>query len=199
MCIRKLKLTNFKNYEYVDVTFSDGYNLITGNNGEGKTNLLDAVYMLCMTRSFFQYSDKNLIRIGQDFFRVEGHFDHLDEQLKVVCKYKAEGGKVFEVDDKVIRRYSAFIGKLPVVMISPNDIQLIEKGSEERRKFIDVSICQVDPHYLTTLNNYNKVIKLRNTLLKQINRGESSQHDLAEYYAGPVSYTHLTLPTILRV
>lgn len=183
MHITELKLTNFKNYEYVDVSFSSGYNLITGNNGEGKTNLLDAIYLLCMTKSFFQYSDKNMVSLGRDFFRVEGHFNPSEEMVKVVCKFKIDGGKAFEVDDKLIRKYSSFIGKIPVVMISPNDIQLIEKGSEERRKFIDISICQVFPQYLVTLNNYNKVVKLRNTLLKQLNRGESKQHDLAEYYA----------------
>lgn len=183
MHISRIKLTNFKNYTYGEAVFSPGYNLITGKNGQGKTNLLDGIYLLCMTKSYFQFSEKNVVRHGEDFFRVEGSFTTADEELKVVCKYRYGAQKKFEVDDKEVRRYSSFIGRLPVVIVVPYDIQLIEEGSEERRKFMDITICQHDQLYLSELSQYNKLLMQRNALLRQINRGEAAGMDMVDYYA----------------
>lgn len=183
MYIARIKLTNFKNYAFGDATFSKGYNLITGKNGQGKTNLLDSIYLLCMTKSYFQFSEKNVVRHSEDFFRVEGIFNESDHDLKVVCKYRSGVKKHFEIDDKGIGKYSDFIGRFPVVMVTPNDIHLIEEGSDERRKFMDITICQHDHLYLKELNQYNKILLQRNSLLKQINRGQASRMDLVDYYA----------------
>ena len=182
MYLEKIILTNFKNYIASEVQFANGFNIITGNNGQGKTNLLDAIYLLCMTKSYFQYSEKNLIKFDQDFFRVDGSFYLHEERINVVCKYKLPATKSFIVNDKEVRKYSLFIGRLPAVMIAPGDIQLIEEGSEERRKFIDISICQGNREYLESLNRYNKILKQRNSLLKQINREGRSHDDLLDYY-----------------
>ena len=182
MYLDKVILTNFKNYSAADFQFARDFNIITGNNGQGKTNLLDAIYLLCMTKSYFQYSEKNLIKFDKDFFRVDGNFHLNDEIINVVCKYKLPNNKSFIVNDKEVRKFSHFIGKLPAVMIAPGDIQLIEEGSEERRKFIDISICQGNREYLEALNKYNKILKQRNSLLKQINRDGRSQQELIDYY-----------------
>lgn len=182
MYLEKIKLTNFKNYVTANVDFSKGFNIITGNNGQGKTNILDAIYLLCMTKSYFQYSERNLIRFDEDFFRVDGDFQINDSKVNVVCKFKFPSSKSFLVDDKEIRKYSGFIGKFPVVMIAPGDIQLIEEGSEERRKFLDISICQGNRTYLDGLNKYNKLLKQRNSLLKQINRENRNPDELLEFY-----------------
>ncbi len=180
--LENLQLIQFKNYEKLEVGFSEGINIFTGNNGQGKTNLLDAIYLLCMTKSYFQYSEKNLILFNHDFFRVKGIFVKNGSRIAIDCKYRLPNNKSFQKDDKEIRKYAAYIGSLPVVMITPADIQLIEEGSEERRRFLDVSICQVDPFYTESLNKYNKFLKQRNSLLKAMNQQQSSENNLLDIY-----------------
>lgn len=182
MFVESLKLSNFKNYENSGSNFCSGINIITGNNGQGKTNLLDAIYLLCMTKSNFQYSEKNLVRFGQDFFRVEAKFTVKDESQKVVCKFKTPGSKTIIIDDKEIKKYASYIGRFPVVIIAPGDIALIEEGSESRRRYMDVTICQGDQSYLNNLNKYNKLLKQRNSLLKLINNKHNDQNTLLGFY-----------------
>lgn len=182
MFIKNLKLNNFKNYEKADLEFSPGFNILTGNNGQGKTNLLDAIYLLCMTKSYFQYQERNLVKFEESFFKVEGTFYQDTHKSQVLCKFQMPGSKSFQLEGKEVRRYADFIGRFPVVIIAPNDIQLIEEGSEERRRFIDISICQSNREYLDALSKYQKLTKQRNSLLKQINMQGKPQSELLEYY-----------------
>lgn len=195
MYLSRLELFNFKNYERLSVEFSDGINIFTGNNGQGKTNLLDAVYLLCMTKSYFQYSEKNLVRFGQDFFRVTGVLNKNSTPYKIDCKFRLPSAKSFSKDDKEIRKYAGFIGSFPVVMIAPADIQLIEEGSEDRRKFMDISICQTDAAYTEDLNKYNKLLKQRNGLLKSINQHQSYQKELLDVYNEEMARLSVTIVT----
>lgn len=161
-----IKLTNFKNYRQQAVTLSARLNCFVGLNGMGKTNLLDAVYMLCLTRSHRNLPDKNLILHGEAFFRLEGQFQHHKEKSKIAIKYAAGQRKVVEQNGSAYERLADYIGRFPVVMIAPDDISLVQEGSEERRRFLDTTLSQIYPEYLQNLLLYNNLLKQRNALLK---------------------------------
>ncbi|MBQ8957987.1 MAG: DNA replication/repair protein RecF [Bacteroidales bacterium] len=168
MYLHELKLTNFKNCESAELRFSPNVNCFVGLNGAGKTNILDAIYYLSFCKSFFVATDKQNIRHGQDFFAVHGVYRHEgkdDEQVS--CVQKRDAKKSFRFNKKEYDRLADHIGKFPLVMISPYDADLINGGSELRRKFIDGVISQFDPLYLNALLKYNRALQQRNTQLKQ--------------------------------
>ena len=161
-----IKLTNFKNYEQQALELSPRLNCFVGLNGMGKTNLLDAVYFLCLLRSHRALPDKNLILHGADFFRLEGQFEHEKERSKIAVKFAAGQRKEVERNGSTYPRLMDYIGQFPVVMIAPEDIVLVQDGSEERRRFLDATLSQIYPEYLHQLLTYNHLLKQRNALLK---------------------------------
>ncbi len=175
MTFTKITLTGYKNYQSQTFNFTQRIVGICGLNGKGKTNLLDAINYLCFTKSYFSKSDLLNVHFGAEGFRLEGELNgklHADEKpSKIVCIYRSSLKKEFFLDDVAYTKFSHHIGKVPCVMIAPDDIQMITGGSEERRKFLDTLISQVDPQYLQQLIIYNKVIQQRNSFLKN----ESSQ------------------------
>lgn len=166
MHLQQIKLTNFRNYEFQSIDFSERLNLISGLNGQGKTNLLDAVYYLCMGKSHFQSTDKNVVRKGESFFRLEGLF-FLEKVDKIVAKVLPGELKTIERNDIPYPRLSDHVGFLPVVFMAPDDTALALEGSEERRRFMDNTLCQLDHQYLESLVTYNKLLEKRNALLRQ--------------------------------
>lgn len=168
MYLQKLSLINFKNYAQADLELSDGVNAFTGNNGAGKTNLLDAIHYLSLCKSYFNPIDSQQIKQGTDFFIVTGQFDKNSSTENVACSVKRNQKKQFKRNKKDYQRLADHIGLFPLVMISPYDISIIIEGSEERRKFIDNVISQTDNSYLDELIVYNKVLQNRNALLKRI-------------------------------
>lgn len=167
MYLESLKITQFKNYEQRSFAFDARLNVITGNNGVGKTNLLDAIYYLSMTKSFLGGVDKNILQKGTDFTRLAGHYQMDEEkQLDVVAKIVVQKKKVFEVNGKAYDRLLEHIGRLPIVMIAPDDTLIATGGSDERRKFADNTLSQRNDQYLAALVRYNRVLKQRNALLK---------------------------------
>lgn len=163
--ITKLNLTNFKNYKSESFVFNPKYNAIVGYNGMGKTNLLDALYFTCMTKSNFLKQDRGLVLDDAQFMRIEAFVE--DAKLdKVVCKYEKGKKKVFELNSKAYDRLSEHVGKFPVVFVVPSDQQLITEGSKERRKLIDNTISQLDTKYLQALYEYNSLLNQRNAYLK---------------------------------
>lgn len=166
MHLSRLLLTQFKNYSSQEVHFTEGINGIVGANGMGKTNLLDAVYFLCMCKSRFPVSDRLLIRHGADFFRLEGHFFRDGKEEAVVARLPKGKKKALERDGAPYERISEHVGRYPVVMIAPDDTQLAMEGSEERRRFLDNTLSQIDPQYLLHLIRYNQVLRQRNAFLK---------------------------------
>ncbi len=168
MWLKKLTLLNFKNYIEAELEFSDSVNAFTGDNGAGKTNLLDAIHYLSLCKSYFNPIDSQQIKGGTDFFMVQGAFERDSDQDVVACSVKRNQKKVFKRNKKEYQRLADHIGLFPLVMISPNDISLIIEGSEERRKFIDNVISQTDSNYLDELIAYNKHLTNRNALLKGI-------------------------------
>lgn len=167
MHLAELKLTNFKNYKFQRVEFSPRLNLVAGLNGMGKTNLLDAVYYLCMGKSHFAGTDRNVVRQGEDFFRLEGHFSRKEKKEKIVVKVQPGKTKVLEKNDVAYERLADHVGLLPIVFKAPDDTALALDGSEERRRFLDNTICQLNAEYLAQLVFYNRVLAKRNVLLKK--------------------------------
>jgi DNA replication and repair protein RecF len=167
MFLQKLSLLNFKNYEEAELTFTEDVNAFVGGNGEGKTNILDAIHYLSLCKSYFNPIDVQHIKHAADFFLVQGTFHLDDSDEHIYCGLKRNQRKIFKRNQKEYERLAEHIGLLPVVMISPTDTSLITEGSEERRKFIDSIISQFDKQYLEDLIHYNKIVSQRNALLKQ--------------------------------
>ncbi|MDP2385949.1 MAG: DNA replication/repair protein RecF [Bacteroidota bacterium] len=166
MFLKKLNLINFKNYPEAELSFSPKVNCFTGNNGMGKTNLLDAIYYLSFCKSYFNQIDSQNIRYDQGFFMVQGVYERNGETEELHCGVKRNQKKQFKRNKKEYDRLSEHIGLYPLVMISPSDNELIVGGSEYRRKFIDGIISQYDKIYLEKLIAYNHVLAQRNALLK---------------------------------
>lgn len=164
MTLGRLIVSNFKNYSQADIELCGNVNCFVGNNGAGKTNLLDAAYYLSFCKSYFNPVDSQNIKIGEDYFAIHGHYG--DDVAS--CILKRNSGKQMKWNKKVYKTLSEHIGKIPLVMVSPNDQQLITGGSDLRRKFIDSVISQTDHAYLDHLIQYNKALEQRNRLLKQM-------------------------------
>ncbi len=175
MFLKKLSVLNFKNYPEAELSFSKQINCLTGNNGEGKTNILDAIHYLSFCKSFFNPIDSQNILHESPFFLIQGVFEMPEQEDEIYCGLKRNQKKVFKRNKKEYSRLADHIGIYPLVMISPADSELITEGSESRRKFIDSVIAQFDRDYLENLISYNKVLSQRNALLKQF--GDSRQFD----------------------
>ena len=164
MTLDRLILTNFKSYAEADVELCGNVNCFVGNNGTGKTNLLDAVHYLSFCKSYFNPVDSQNIRLGADFFAIHGHYG----PDVASCTLRLGQSKQMRWNKKQYKTLAEHIGKVPLVMVSPNDQQLITGGSELRRRFADSVISQVDHDYLNHLIAYNKALDQRNRLLKQM-------------------------------
>lgn len=167
MYLKHLSLINFKNYSDISLEFSEKINCFVGNNGLGKTNILDALHYLSFCKSFFNSIDSQNIKHDEGFFVIQGTYNKNGETEEVYCGQKRNQKKVFKRNKKEYDRLSEHIGLFPLVMISPGDIELINGSSDGRRKFIDGIISQYDKVYLEKLIAYNQVLKQRNALLKQ--------------------------------
>lgn len=166
MHIRKLSVLNYKNVEQIDIQLSQKVNCFVGNNGEGKTNLLDSIHYLSMCKSYFNAEEVYNINHNADFFVLEGNYLKEDKQLKVFCGIQRNSRKKVKLDGKEYERISDHIGLIPVVVISPSDSSLILDGSEERRKYLNGVISQFDRKYLKEVIKYNRTLLQRNKLLK---------------------------------
>lgn len=167
MYLTNFKLTNFKTYAELDVDFCSNINCLVGNNGVGKTNLLDAVYYLSFCKSFFNSIDSQNIRQGEDFFAIHGSYRFEQDQVTVSCIQKKGQPKQVRWNKKSYKTFGEHIGRIPLVIISPVDQNIIMGGSELRRKFVDGVISQTDKGYLDHLLQYQKALDQRNRLLKQ--------------------------------
>jgi DNA replication and repair protein RecF len=167
MYIRELSVVNFKNIEHAEFQFSDSLNCFIGNNGAGKTNLMDAIYYLSFCKSFLNPVDGQNIRFDQDFFMLQGKYSRLDSEELVYCGLKRNQKKIVKRNQKEYKKLSEHIGLVPLIIVTPSDTNLISGGSEERRRFVDSVISQYDAIYLENLIRYNRALQQRNNLLKQ--------------------------------
>lgn len=168
MRINRLKLINFRNHEDTEIEFAPHLNLITGSNGSGKTNIIDAIHYLCMSRSFVASSDQYIAHHDHKYFMINGEFEgEVRSQFKISCSYsRGEGKKIF-INDSPLDRFSDLIGRVPVVILSPEDLKLTSEGPIERRTFLDSMISQISTSYLRDLIDYRKIRRQRNKLLQE--------------------------------
>ncbi len=186
MILRELHILNYKNIREADLTFSDKLNCFIGLNGQGKTNILDAIYLLSFTKSAFNILDSQNITHDADMALVQGHYMVDDSQCTmhdehtVSCGLKRGVKKQFRLDKTDYKRLIDHIGLIPLVMVCPEDSELIAEGSDERRRFLNVVISQQDKTYIEYLTSYNALLKQRNALLKQYAEATDIPWDLFE-------------------
>ncbi|MDR1181105.1 MAG: DNA replication and repair protein RecF [Bacteroidales bacterium] len=182
MFLKEIQLVNFKNYGNVTYKFSPKVNCIAGLNGTGKTNLLDAIHYLSMTKGYFNHAEQLSIRHEADFFAIHGDFilDNIEGTNKVSCIQQRDKRKIVKVNQKEYDRLSEHIGNYPSVMISPYDTDYINGNSDVRRRYFDSVISQFDKIYLDSLIQYNRVLAHRNALLKYFNEKQSfNEHEMS--------------------
>jgi DNA replication and repair protein RecF len=213
--LERLQLLQFRNWDSLSLRFSPGLNLITGPNGLGKTNILDAVYTLCLAKSYLAAVDTQNIRKTDhpqediSYFMLEGQFFKDGKTEHIQCTVRRGQKKLLKRNKKEYERLADHVGKFPVVMIAPQDAELIHGSSEERRRFMDALICQYAPAYLEDLLKYNRLIQQRNALLKQVEDFTLQESTLYVYdlqLEGPAerilqqrnAFLHLFLPLFSR-
>jgi DNA replication and repair protein RecF len=180
MIIDRISILNFKNIEEAELSFSPKMNYLFGNNGMGKTNLLDALYYLSFTKNQMNLADSQLIRHEQDFCVLQAFYREGETAEEIYCGIKRKQKKTFKRNKKEYERMSEHVGLIPLVLISPSDIDLIQGGSGERRKFADMLICQYDREYLYALIRYNKALQQRNFLLRSNQPVENTLFEILE-------------------
>ena len=178
--LQNITITQFKNYSFQRFNFNKNVIGICGLNGIGKTNLLDAIYYCCFTKSYFTSSDSMNIENGKDGFRIEALFDKEKSNHQLICVYKPQSKKEFSINDVLYEKLSKHIGQFTCVMIAPDDISIITGASEERRKYLDSILCQIDANYLQQLILYNKLLQQRNSLLKAMAQKQSNDFAVLE-------------------
>ena len=167
--LEKIVISDFRNIQLQELEFSPNINCISGNNGEGKTNLLDAIYYLSMTKSAFASSDKFNFRHGTEEFSIAGNY-RMENGLssRFALKMTSKGEKKVRRDDKPYPKVSSHVGVLPIVMVSPSDISMVSESGEERRRFVNAVLSQMDREYMSSMQQYNRLLMQRNRMLKDM-------------------------------
>ena len=165
--LEKIVISNFRNSQLQEIDFSPNINCISGNNGEGKTNLLDAIYYMSMTKSAFASSDKFNFRHGTEEFSLAGTY-RMPNGLssRFALKMSSKGEKKVKRDDKFYQKVSEHVGVLPVVMVSPADVSMVSESGDERRRFVNAVLSQMDREYMSAMQQYNRLLLQRNKMLK---------------------------------
>lgn len=170
MYLKNISIVNFKNYEQADLLFDAEFNCFVGENGAGKTNVLDAVHYLSLCKSYLNQIDSQNIKWEEQFFVIQGTFELDEDEHPIYCGVKKGQKKRFKRKNNEYERLADHIGMFPLVIISPYDRNIISEGSETRRKFMDAIISQLNKPYLDSLMKYNKVLSQRNALLKNVQK-----------------------------
>lgn len=179
MFIEKIKMTNFRNYKEQEVILNDNINIFYGNNAQGKTNLLESIYLCAIGKSYRTNKDKELIKKEEDFARAEVNFVKKDRTGKVSVNIADK--KIISVNDIKLKRTSEILGNLNIVLFSPEDINIFKDGPARRRKVLDIMISQLRPAYVHNINMYTGILDQRNNYLKQI-KNQNKRQDLLEIW-----------------
>ncbi len=182
MYLQELKLYNFKNFEENQFDFDEKINCFVGDNGVGKTNILDAIYFLSLGKSYFNNNVRQIIRFDESAFSIKGIFQINDKREVLQVSYQIDKKKIIKRNNKAYERLADHIGLIPLVMISPYDRDLISERGETRRRFIDKIISQADVEYLSALIGYQKILVQRNRLLKYFAANHHFDKDTIQIY-----------------
>lgn len=166
MFIKELELNRFRNYESQKIEFENGINIIHGNNGEGKTNIIEAIYLLSIGRSFRTSRDKEMIKLGSETGYIKSKIESMGREFKIEYRISKSGKKAIKINGIPIDKLTQLLGIINVVIFSPEDLKLVKEGPKERRSFIDREISQIRPKYYQLLSVYHKNLVQRNNLLK---------------------------------
>ena len=176
MKINKIILKNYRNYDNLEIDFNDNLNIIIGDNAQGKTNLLESIYVLAVTKSFLSITDKGLIKFDNKFSIIKGVLDSNNSKDNLEILFN-DNGKVVRINNKEIKKLSDYISKMNVVIFSTDNIRMFKESPGARRKYFNVQISQMNRKYLKLLNNYNVILRQRNEFLKIINLNKKSDTD----------------------
>lgn len=168
MIIKSLELANFRNYEELNISFDKGTNILYGDNAQGKTNILEAIYVSATTKSHKGSKDKEIINFYKEEAHIRTYLDKENVETRVDMHLRKNKSKGIAIDGQKIKKAADLMGLLNVVFFSPEDLSIIKDGPAERRRFSDMELCQLDSFYLYNLNHYNKIIGQRNKLLKDM-------------------------------
>ena len=180
MVIKSLKLKNYRNYDLLDLNFDPNTNILYGDNAQGKTNILEAVYMCGTTKSHRGTRDRDMIRFGQEESHIEAVVEKRGIPYQIDIHLKKNSPKGIAVNKMPIRKASELFGIVNIVFFSPEDLNIIKNGPSERRRFIDLELSQLDKVYLSNLSNYNRIVNQRNHLLKELARQDAAGTSLSE-------------------
>lgn len=168
MIIKSIELSNFRNYEHLDIAFDEGTNILYGDNAQGKTNILEAAYVSGTTKSHKGSRDKEMIRFNETESHIKTIVEKNDKEYQIDIHLKKNKAKGIAINKVPIKKASELFGILNIIFFSPEDLNIIKNGPAERRRFIDAELCQLDKIYLSDLTNYNKILNQRNKLLKDL-------------------------------
>lgn len=168
MIIKSLELMNFRNYEFLDLKFSEGTNILYGDNAQGKTNVLEAIYLSATTKSHKGSKDKDIVGFDKEEAHIRTYLAKEGIEYKIDMHLRKNKSKGVAVDGQKLKKAADLLGLLNVVFFSPEDLSIIKNGPAERRRFVDMELCQLDNFYLYNLNHYNKIVNQRNKLLKDM-------------------------------
>ncbi len=188
MIIKSIELTNFRNYESLNLEFDKGTNILYGDNAQGKTNVLEAIYLSSITKSHKGSKDQDIIRFGENEAHLRTYIEKDSDVYKVDMHLRKSGSKIIAVNGEKLKKAAGLLGLLNVVFFSPEDLSIIKNSPSERRRFIDMELCQLDSFYLYNLNNYNKIVNQRNKLLKDIYTNYSLKDTLDIWDSQLISY-----------
>ena len=188
MIIKSIELTNFRNYESLNLEFDKGTNILYGDNAQGKTNVLEAIYLSSNTKSHKGSKDQDIIKFGENEAHLRTYLEKDGDVYKVDMHLRKSGSKIIAVNGQKLKKAAGLLGLLNVVFFSPEDLSIIKNGPSERRRFIDMELCQLDNFYLYNLNNYNKIVNQRNKLLKDIYTNYSLKDTLDIWDSQLISY-----------
>lgn len=188
MFIKSLELKDFRNYEELNITFDRGTNILYGNNAQGKTNILEAIYLSATTKSHKSSKDKDIIRFGCNEAHIRTILEKEGLEQKIDMHLRSSKTKGIAIDGMRIKKAAELLGILNVVFFSPEDLSIIKNGPGERRKFIDMELCQLDSFYLYNLSNYNRIVNQRNSLLKDLYMNPGLKDTLSIWDSQLISY-----------
>ena len=188
MIIKSIELADYRNYEELTMEFDKGTTILFGDNAQGKTNILEAVYLAATTKSHKGSKDKEIIRFGMEEAHIRTYLEKEGVETRVDMHLRKAGSKGIAIDGQKIKRAADLLGLCNVVFFSPEDLGIIKNGPSERRRFVDMELCQLDNVYLYNLNNYNKIVNQRNKLLKDMYMSPGLKETLSVWDMQLVAY-----------